>query len=59
VNAELIEEFRSYIQSRLDDLGDDNPFGQSDEDWVVCAELHKALVKFESLLGGNGDASRG
>jgi len=50
VNAELIEEFRNYVQGRLDDLGDDCPFAQSDEALAACRELSQAMDKFESLF---------
>ena len=47
---EAIDEFRKYIQDRLDELGDDNPFGQSYDAKMVCGELRKALEKFESFV---------
>ncbi len=47
---ESIEGFRKYIQDRLDELGDDNPFGQPTSSMMICRELRKALEKFESLI---------
>lgn len=53
MTREEVDEFRKYIQDKLDELGDDNPFGQSDKAIVMCRVLREVLEKFESLAGSH------